>query len=301
MSTITHTRHIPVLLQEVLSVLNIQKTDTVLDGTLGGGGHAGAFASLLGGKGHFIGFDLDDDAIERAKHKTELYDIPKTFIKSNFRFAQKALQSREIPKVDKAFFDLGFSSDQLEVSGRGFSFQGDEPLLMTLNNEVEDGTLTAYEIVNSWQEENIADIIYGWGGERYSRRIAKAIVNARAKENIKTTKQLADIVEGVMPRRGKIHPATKTFQALRIAVNDEIGALSELLQTLPSFMNSGGIVAFLTFHSIEDRLVKQIFRKWAREEGIGTIVTKKPIVASDEEITHNPRARSAKLRAFKFN
>ncbi|PCI29616.1 16S rRNA (cytosine(1402)-N(4))-methyltransferase [Candidatus Kaiserbacteria bacterium] len=290
----TNTRHVPVLLQEVLDVLAIQKSDVVLDGTLGGGGHARALAEQLGVKGHLVGFDVDADAIVRTREKLSGVKPSVTLIHDNFRNSRAKLVEYEINLVDKALFDLGWSSDQLETSGRGFSFERDEPLEMTLSTE--EGILTASEIVNEWQEESIADILYGWGGERFSRRIARAIVAARP---ISTTKELVDAVSSAVPRRGKINPATKTFQALRIAVNDELGALKEVLEKIPEFVHEDSRVAFITFHSLEDRLVKQTFRNW-QKEGLGIILTKKPIPASREEVIKNKRARSAKLRAFQF-
>ena len=302
-STSTNTtRHVPVLLQHVLEVLDIQQNDVVLDGTLGGGGHAHAFATALSADGHLVGFDLDSDAIARAQQSLSTEDTPHTLMQGNFKDARTLLTQHGIDGVDKAFFDLGWSSDQLEVSGRGFSFERDEPLTMTLSNAVDEHTLTAHDIVNTWQEESLADIIYGWGQERYARRIARGIVRARESAPIETTTQLADIVKGAVPapyRTGKRHPATKTFQALRIAVNDELGALEQLLVALPDIIQQNGRVAVLTFHSLEDRLVKEYFRAWA-QNALGEVITKKPIAPDDSEIGYNRRARSAKLRGFKF-
>jgi len=296
------TRHVSVLLQEVLEVLEIHKEDTVLDGTLGGGGHAKAFADVLGSEGHLVGFDVDSGALARARAQLEGVKPEVTLIHDNFRNVSAKLSEYKIEGVDKALFDLGWSSDQLEVSGRGFSFQKDEPLAMTLSDSQEEETLTASEIVNTWQEESIADVLYGWGGERFSRRIAREIVAARKVEPIETTAQLVAIVTKAVPalyRRGKRNPATKTFQALRIAVNDELGALKEVLEALPHITHENARVAFLTFHSLEDKLVKETFRSWAKE-GYGTIITKKPITAGDSEVGQNPRSRSAKLRGFNF-
>jgi len=299
MST-TITRHIPVLLQEVLTVLDIEETDIVLDGTVGGGGHLASFATRLGKKGVLVGCDLDAEALKRSSKRIEgTTTACVVFIHDNFKNIATHMRTHQIPPFTKALFDLGWSSDQLESSGRGFSFNHEEPLHMTLADSIEDDTLTAEDIVNTWAEESLADILYGWGGERRARRIARAIVTARTLSPIITTKQLADIIERVVPRRGKVHPATKTFQALRIAVNDELGALTKLFEVLPSIVAKEARIAFLTFHSLEDRIVKNTFRTWARE-GMGTIVTKKPITASREEVGHNPRSRSAKLRAFSF-
>ena len=298
----TNTRHVPVLLQEVLKVLNIKKDATVLDGTLGGGGHAHALASVLGSEGYFVGLDVDSAAIKRAQSRLKGTQARVKLFQENFRNMAQVLEENALPRLDAAFFDLGWSSDQLEVSGRGFSFATDEPLRMTLSDSDSEDMLTAYTIVNTWDEENIADIIYGWGGERYSRRIARAIARVRSDEDIETTKQLAEIVTSAVPpfyRRGKRHPATKTFQALRIAVNDELGALKELLDTLPQFMAENGRVAFLSFHSLEDKLLKETFRDWA-QRGMGELLLKKPLSPSGAEVGQNPRSRSAKLRAFIF-
>jgi 16S rRNA (cytosine1402-N4)-methyltransferase len=296
------TRHTPVLLQEVLEVLNIQENDTVVDGTLGGGGHAQAFAKRLGTGGHLVGFDVDSEAITRARERLGDTQPHVTLIHANFRELVGTLAEYRIQSIDKAFFDLGWSSDQLEVSGRGFSFNRDEPLKMTLSDSKSEDLLTAYDIVNTWQEESIANIIYGWGDERFSRRIARAIVRAREEKPIERTTELVAIISHAVPasaRQGKRHPATKTFQAIRIAVNDELGALKDLLDSLPPLANENAIVAFLTFHSLEDKLVKETFRTWA-QEGRGESITKKPITPSQTEVGQNPRSRSAKLRAFKF-
>lgn len=298
------TVHIPVLLQEVLENLQLKSGDTVLDGTLGGGGHAAEMAQLIGKSGTLIGIDADGVAIKRTRQNLEaelLSQLPTLhLVQDNFRNLDTVLDSLGITEVNAALFDLGLSSDQLEVSGRGFTFQNDEALEMTLSDIIGEETLTAKEIVNQWQEENIADIIYGYGGERYSRRIAKGIVAARAEGEIATTAQLVDIIKGSVPghyRHGKTNPATKTFQALRITVNDELGAAKEALNKIIIYLKSGGRVAVITFHSLEDRLVKRLFREW-QAEGKGTIVTKRPIAPTDEEVKENRRARSSKLRVF---
>ncbi len=298
-----HTQHIPVLLQEVLKNIELHKGDIVLDGTLGGGGHALAMAKEIGNKGTLIGIDVDSEAIKRVEnlfvsHKVE---CGRFFSQNNFRNIDSVLNKLNIREVNAILFDLGLSSDQLEVSGRGFTFQKDEPLEMTLSNSIKDETLTAKEIVNTWQEGNLADIIYGYGEERYSRRIAKAIVEGRKFKEITTTQELVEIISRAVPsgyRHGKINPATKTFQALRITVNDELGAAREALDKAIMYLNQDGRVAVITFHSLEDRLVKRKFREW-QSEGLGTVITKKPIIPSDEEIRINKRARSAKLRVFK--
>jgi len=292
-------RHRSVLLHEVVEELAPQPDHVVLDATLGGAGHAKALAERLGTSGVFIGFDADADAIARAEKALADVHARTHFIRGNFRTLRSELASRGIEYLDRALFDLGWSVYQLE-GGRGFSFQKDEPLAMTYEHPRGPGALTAEVIVNMWGEENIADVLYGWGDERFSRRIARAIVEAREGEPIKTTKQLADIVARAVParyRRARIHPATKTFQALRIAVNDEMGALTEALEATVELLASGGTVAVIAFHSGEDRLVKRMFRQWEKE-GKGTR-SKKPITPTEAEVAQNPRARSAKMRIFR--
>jgi 16S rRNA (cytosine1402-N4)-methyltransferase len=294
------TVHIPVLLQEVLENIHIESTDTVLDGTLGGGGHALAMAQQLGAEGVLVGIDTDSVAIERAQRALAEVKCTTHLVQDNFRNLDTVLDALGITGVHIALFDLGLSSDQLEVSGRGFTFQHNEPLTMTLSDIVGEDTLTAKEIVNEWAEESLADIIYGYGGERYARRIAKGIVLARTEAVIETTEQLVEIIQSSVPghyRHGKTHPATKTFQALRITVNDELGAAKEALTKVYNYLAPQGRVAVITFHSLEDRLVKRLFREW-EDEGLGTRLTKRPIPPSDTEMKENRRARSAKLRVF---
>lgn len=294
------TVHQPVLLQPVLDGLDIQPSDVVLDGTLGGGGHARAMAERLSSDGHIVGIDTDTQAIERAKKALESATPKVTLIHGNFRDMSTLLRDHGITHVNKILLDLGFSSDHIEIAGRGFSFKRDEPLLMTLSDVVTDDTLTARIVVNTWAEESLADIIFGWGGERYSRRIAKAIVEARKRAPIETSAQLVDIIERAVPagyRHGKIHPATRTFQALRIAVNDELGALTEALDAACTLLTPGGRIAIITFHSLEDGIVKNTFRNWQKEEK-GIVLTKKPIGPTEEELSTNRRARSAKVRIF---
>jgi len=297
--TITHT---PVLLKEVISGLDIQKSDIVVDGTLGGGGHAKAICKELGEEGVFIGLDVDQDAVDRVKILLEDTAPKKIFFTENFRNIDKVLKSLEIKETNKFLFDLGWSMHQMEESKRGFSFSHDEPLLMTLKKDPDEKKdFTARKIINEWSEESIANIIYGYGQERFARRIAKNIIKARMEKEIKTTKELSEIIEKSVPSRfakGKIHPATKTFQALRIAVNDELGALKEAMQKSILALKTGGRIAIISFHSTEDKIVKEFFKE-KEKEGIGKRITKKPIMSGKEELAENPRARSAKLRIFK--
>lgn len=291
--------HRPVLLHESLETLDIQADDVVLDGTLGGAGHASEMVAKLGAKGTFIGIDADADAIKRAEERLKGAEANVILIEGNFRKLESYLGKHVIPHLDKAFFDLGWSSYQLDV-GRGFSFLADEPLYMTFSRDVGENTLTAGTIVNEWQESSIADILYGWGEEKFSRQIAKAIVEARKEKEIATSNELANIIRSAVPafyRKGRLHPATKTFQALRIATNDEMGALTEGLQAAWKLLNSGGRLAVLSFHSVEDREVKKLMREW-EDQGGGKRVLKKPVQASREDKKENPRARSAKLRCM---
>ncbi len=297
------TKHIPVLLNETIKYLDIQKDDVVVDGTLGAGGHSREICSLLGKNGTLIGIDQDSDAISRAKGVLDKYKCNVVLRNENFRNLDKILAEIGIKTVNKILLDIGFSSDQIENSNRGFSFMKEEPLLMTLSNNIMEDTLTAEEIVNTWDEENIADVIFGYGEEKFSRMIAKGIIKARDEKPIKNTLELADIIKESVPawyRRRKIHPATKTFQALRIVVNDEIGALKEGLDTGVRLLSKGGIIAVISFHSIEDRVVKNFFREMSKN-GVGEIINKKPISPDRDEILNNKRARSAKLRIFKKN
>src|SRR3989344_3168995 len=290
-------KHRPVLLHEVVEYLAIQDDDIVLDATLGGAGHAGALAKGLGGNGLFIGFDLDDAALERARDALKGNKPNVHLVAANFRYLERELEKRDIPHITKAFFDLGWSSYQLD-SGRGFSFLADEPLQMTYVRDPERNALTAGIIVNTWAESSLADIIYGWGEERYSRRIARAIAERRKKTPFSTSRDLAETIAAATPRAyayGRLHPATRTFQALRIAVNDELGALKEGLSAAWGKLATGGRIAVITFHSLEDRIVKQQFVAWEKA-GEGHRVVNKPVIATLEEIKTNPRARSAKLR-----
>jgi len=291
--------HRPVLLHEVIESLAIRPDDYVLDGTLGGAGHAREIAHRLGTKGVFIGIDADAAAIGRAREALEGAVAIVHLVEGNFKDAESYCGKLRITHLTKAFFDLGWSGYQL-TAGRGFSFLQDEPLLMTYVAEPTEHTLTAEKVVNTWKEESLADIIYGWGEERYSRQIAKGIVAARAKKPITTSKELAEIVRGSVPpfyRKGRLHPATKTFQALRITVNDEMGALKEGLTGAFRKLAPGGRMAVITFHSVEDREVKRLFLEWAKS-GQAERITKSPIKPGEEEVKANPRSRSAKLRVI---
>lgn len=287
--------HISVLLKESTEGLALAEGKTVFEGTVGLGGHSRVLCEKIGKSGFFIGTDADQESLKIAEERLKDLPCKKLFVCDNFRNIDDVLANAKVEKVDAILLDIGLSNRQLDVVPRGFSFMRDEPLLMTFRSS-GDG-LTAREIVNEWAEESIADIIYGYGEERFARRIAKGIVEARKEKPIETSGQLAEIVKKCVPKFGfsKINPATKTFQALRIAVNDELGALREGIAKGFEHLAPGGRMAIISFHSLEDRIVKEFFRQKA-SEGVATLVTKKPIVPSDEEVKENPKSRSSKLR-----
>lgn len=286
--------HTSVLLQESINGLSLKEGATVFEGTVGLGGHSRVLCEKIGKTGYFIGTDADQESLSIAEGRLKDLPCKKLLVCDNFRNIDTVLKNADVEKVDAILLDIGLSNRQLEVASRGFSFMRDEPLLMTFRSSGEG--LTAREIVNEWAEESIADIIYGYGEERYARRIARGIVEARKAEPIETSSQLAEIIQKSVPTRfSKINPATKTFQALRIAVNDELGALREGLAKGFAHLASGGRMAVISFHSLEDRIVKEFFKQQAHA-GVATIITKKPIVPSEIEVRENPKSRSAKLR-----
>ncbi len=291
-------KHISVLLGESIDGLQIKEGDVIIDGTLGGGGHTLEIIKRFGKKVKIICFDLDKDAISRSKKIINETEANVSFQTMGFQDFDKALDKLGIKSVDRILLDLGLSSFQLEEGGRGFTFMKDELLLMTMKKDNEDDDLTAKMIVNSWSEETLADIIYGFGEEKYSRRIAKAIVEKRKEKEINTTFDLVNIIDqaiGKFYKGKKIHPATKTFQALRIATNSELSNLEEVIQKGFSYLSKGGRMAIISFHSLEDRIVKKSFVK-LKDQGLIKIITKKPIIPNEEEIRSNPRSRSSKLR-----
>lgn len=296
------TKHETVLLEEVVEGLNLSQGETVVDATVGVGGHAEKIAHALGSQGTLVVIDADELSLKQARKKLEDAPGKIIYLKGNFRHLRDLVHGVGVEKADGVVFDLGWHAEQLS-SGRGLSFKADEPLLMTLSSEVTPEMLTAKDIIADWDEEEIAKIIREYGEERFSGRIARAIVEARRKNSIDTAQQLAEVISGVVPafyRHGRIHPATRTFQALRIAVNDELNALKEGLEGALGLLAPGGRVAVITFHSLEDRIVKHAFRD-AEKEGKGSRLTKKPIVPELSERQRNPRARSAKLRIFEKN
>ena len=292
-------KHESVLMDEVLAALDVEASDVVVDGTIGGAGHFRRLLSTLGPDGVIVGIDADAEAVERGREayaEDRRADRPTAhLVNDNFRNLAHILDRLGLGAVDAVLLDLGWSGYQV-AAPRGFSFQRDEPLLMTYGSQGE----TAADIVNSTDEAVLADLIYTYGEERFSRGIARAIVDARRRGRILTTGALVDAVMTGTPRwyhERKVHPATKTFQALRIAVNDELGALREGMEAALKSLTPGGKLAVITFHSIEDRVVKNVLRD-AAYAGLGSLSPKKPILPSRAEILANRRARSAKLRVF---
>lgn len=288
--------HIPVLLNEVLETIDPKSGDTVLDATVGGGGHARALLSLVGKDGTVVGIDRDEETLARLKKEFSKANF--IAISGDFRDLDNLLRRAGVRTLDAALFDLGMSSWQIEHSGRGFSFLRDEPLVMSFEPHPRPHR-TAAAILNQYDERSLAELLRTYGEERHARRIARAITEERRKKPFRTTFDLVRTVERVVPRRsGRIHPATRTFQALRIAVNDELSALNNGLDGAWEYLQGGGRLAVIAFHSLEDRIVKQFFQSKKQSQD-GQIITKKPITASPEELRKNPRARSAKLRVMK--
>lgn len=286
------TQHIPVLLDEVLEALDPRPGLIIVDGTLGGGGHARSLAERVVPGGFVIGLDRDANAIERATNT--LAGLPIKVATARYAELPQVLAEVDVKQVDGCLLDLGLSSDQLADDTRGFSFDSPGPL--DLRFDASQGE-PAWRLLERLPAEQIADLIYKYGEERYSRRIARAIVERRRAEPVRTSLDLAELVKHAVPRprtpaTDRIHPATRTFQALRIAVNDELGELERFLRRIPELLALGGRIAIISFHSLEDRLVKEAFRQ--NPELV--VLTKKPIRPSEAEIARNPRARSAKMR-----
>ena len=292
--------HISVLKNESIDGLAIKKGDIIIDGTLGGGGHTFEMIKRWGNSIKIIGLDLDLDAKVRTEKTIGHTPNDFIFINAGFQDIDKVLKDLSISEVDGILLDLGISSFQLEVAGRGFSFLKDEPLLMTMKKDPTDEDLTAKEIVNTWEEESIADIIYGFGEEKYSRKIAKKIIESRKEKEIETTFDLVKIIGDAVGGHYKglrIHPATRTFQALRIATNSELSNLEEVIEKGFNCLKKGGRMSIISFHSLEDRIVKKAFVA-LKEKEEGKIITKKPIIPNEDEIKLNPRSRSSKLRVI---
>lgn len=303
-------QHKSVLLQECIDALNIRPDGIYLDGTLGGAGHSSQIARRLTEGGRLIGVDRDRTALAAAKERLAPYADRVTLVHSNFAEIDAILDSLGIPAVDGMLFDLGVSSPQLDDASRGFSYMADAPLDMRMD---KDDVLTAGEVVNTWLQGELRRILYDYGEERYAPQIAAAICRAREKAPVETTLELVDIIRSAMPAqalREKQHPAKRSFQAIRIAVNDELGAVSRMMQAAVGRLNPGGRLAVITFHSLEDRIVKSEMQQAARgctcppefpvcvcgKKPLVKLVTRKPIVSGPAELEENPRARSAKLR-----
>jgi len=302
-------KHLPVLLHESIDGLNIKPDGIYVDGTLGRGGHAKEIAKKLK-TGHLIAIDCDEEAINEAKEALKNYGSRITFVHGNFKDIAEIIREEGAKTVDGMLFDLGVSSPQLDNKARGFSYMQDSALDMRMNR---DDSLTASEIVNKWQEKDLRKIFYQYGEERYSGLIAREIVKKREAEKIDTTFKLNETITSAIPaaaRRETQHPSKRCFQALRIAVNDELGSISTMLNLAPSLLNLDGRLSIISFHSLEDRLVKRAYAAGAkgctcpRELPICVcgvkktlnLITRKPITASEDEVKLNPRARSAKLR-----
>ncbi len=292
-------KHITVLTEEAVDALAINESSIVVDATLGASGHAQKIVSRLGKDGVFIGIDADESAIRGGEALLSNAPCTTHLTVGNFRHIDSILDLLHIEKIDAILADLGWRMEQFSGNGKGFSFLVDEELLMTFGDP-KQYSFVAHTIINEWDEDQIVSIIRGYGEERFARRIANKIVEVREASPIKTTFDLVRVIESAVPSwylHGRIHPATRTFQALRIAVNDEFDALETFIRKSIDRLNPSGRLAIITFHSLEDRIVKHLFRNLAHDH-IGTLITKKPITASREEITQNPRSRSAKLRIF---
>jgi 16S rRNA (cytosine1402-N4)-methyltransferase len=293
-------KHLPVLVEEVLRFLDCRPDRIYVDATVGNGGHARRILEKSSPTGRVIGLDWDASALARAKETLAPFGERFRLVQSNFRDLQEVLNSLSIPAVDGVLADLGLSSDQLEDPERGFSFQREAPLDMRM--DLSRG-LTAQELLRRLPGEEMARILREFGEERWANRIAKAIVARRRLGPLRTTGELVEVIRKAVPAyRSRIHPATRTFQALRIVVNEELDNLQNFLKTCPGLLNPGGRIGIISFHSLEDRIVKTYFQQWAKREKGRTapfrIVTRKPFVPSADEVRSNPRARSAKLRVI---
>lgn len=304
--------HKSVLLDETIAGLNIKPDGIYVDGTLGGGGHSFEICRRLSDKGRLIGIDQDREAIAAAKKRLEPFGDRVTFIHSNYQDIDSVLRGCSVSGVDGIVLDLGVSSYQLDNVERGFTYREDTPLDMRMNR---DSAMTAKDIINDYSEMDLYRIIRDYGEERFAKNIARHIVQAREERTIETTGQLNEIIKAAIPakmRQGQGHPSKRTFQAIRIELNHELDVLESSLDTMISWLNPGGRLAIITFHSLEDRIVKTIMKRNMNpctcppefpvcvcgKKPTGTIITKKPIVPSQEEIIDNKRAKSAKLRVF---
>jgi len=301
--------HISVLLEESVSSLNIKPEGIYVDGTLGGGGHSYEIASKLYGKGRLIGIDRDREAINAAQNRLSKFNNI-TYVHSNFSKIKEILDNEGIASIDGAVIDLGVSSYQLDNSERGFSYMHDAPLDMRMDTSVP---FSAYDVVNTYSEQELTKIFFEYGEEKFSKKIAKLILEKRKQKNIETTYELVEIIKKAIPERFRqkgSHPAKRIFQAIRIEVNSELDPLKKSLTDFFDSLSAGGRLAVITFHSLEDRIVKKTFQEFSSgctcpkdfpvcvcgKKPIGKIVNTKPILPSQDEITFNKRSKSAKLR-----
>lgn len=302
--------HKTVLLNEAVDGLNLKKDGIYVDCTLGGAGHSSHILSRLGSGGKLYAFDQDETAIAHAKEKLNQYAGQFTIIKSNFLYLKEELEKLGVDKVDGVLYDLGVSSPQLDTPERGFSYHHDAPLDMRMDY---DASLSAYDVINKWSYEDLVRIFFRYGEEKFSKQIARKIEAARAVKPIETTGELVEIIKDAIPapaRRKGGHPAKRIFQAIRIAVNDELSVFEQSLNQAIELLNHGGRISVITFHSLEDRICKAAFKKASETPDLPPglpiipeefkpvlkVITRKPITASEEELEYNNRARSAKLR-----
>ena len=305
-------QHSPVMPEEVIRELNIRPDGIYVDGTLGGGGHSGLIAGCLSEKGRLIGIDQDEDAIRAATERLACYGDKVTIVRSNYSGMASVLKELSVPAVDGILLDLGVSSYQLDQAERGFTYREDAPLDMRMDRRQK---LTAADVVNTYSEEDLSRLIHQYGEDRFARNIAKHIVKARQSAPLETTGELVEIIKAAIPARVRAkggHPAKRTFQAIRIEVNHELDVLEDTLEEMVGLLNDGGRLAVITFHSLEDRIVKKIFRKCedpcicppefpvctCGRVSMGRVVTRKPILPGDEDLESNSRSKSAKLRVF---
>ncbi|MBO9130271.1 16S rRNA (cytosine(1402)-N(4))-methyltransferase RsmH [Bacillus sp. 165] len=303
-------KHVTVLLKETVDGLNIREDGVYVDCTLGGAGHSSYLISQLSEEGRLIAFDQDETAIAHAEEKLAAYGTPFTIIKSNFRYLKEELANIGITQVDGVLFDLGVSSPQLDTPERGFSYHHDAPLDMRMD---QDASLTAYDVVNKWSYEDLVRIFFQYGEEKFSKQIARKIEAYRNTKPIETTGELVELIKEGIPapaRRTGGHPAKRVFQAIRIAVNDELKVFEEALEAAIDVVKPGGRISVITFHSLEDRICKVTFKKHSTTPPLPPglpiipeefkpklkLVTRKPILPSQEELEENNRSRSAKLR-----
>jgi len=291
--------HLPALLPEVLEILDCRPGRIYADGTVGSGGHSRGILEKSSPTGRLIGLDWDEEAVERSRERLSPFAGRFELRKANFKDLKSVLESLSIPGVDGVLLDLGVSTEQLESRERGFSFRWEAPLDMRMSQETR---ITAQDLVKRLPAAELELLLRELGEERWARRIARNIVRQRQKAPLRTTRELVEVVErSVPPQRPRIHPATRTFQALRIRVNEELNNLATFLAEGPNLLNPGGRLCILSYHSLEDRIVKNHFREWARAVGqkgpAFRLLTPKPMIPSEQEVSRNPRARSAKLRA----